>query len=79
MLLYFIHPCVILLVRGFVKITGLTVFINCSPLYYVMVLSISTIVVIGYLWYKDKWMIRKGKAHVSERETGESMDGNIHS
>lgn len=79
MLLYFIHPYVILLVRGFVKITGLTVFINCSPLYYVMVLSISTIVVIGYLGYKDKWMIRKGKAHVSERETGESMDGNIHS
>ncbi len=79
MLLYFIHPYVILLIRGFVKITGLTFFINCSPLYYVMVLSISTIVVMGYLWCKDKCMIQKGKAHVSERKTRESMDGNIHS
>lgn len=41
MLVYFLHPLVILVLRGAVKITHLSVFLTFSPLYYISVCLIS--------------------------------------
>lgn len=50
MLLYFLHPLVILAVRGFVKVTKWTFLLTVSPVYYLTVLSGSLCAVCVCLW-----------------------------
>lgn len=54
-LVYFLHPMVILLLRGFVKLSGLTVLLTVSPLYYLVVMAGSVCMV---------WLLLKGKKEV---------------
>ena len=58
MLLYFLHPAVILAVRGFVKMTGLTFILTVSPVYYIAVLGGSLILVYICLLIWDKFRFR---------------------
>lgn len=53
MLLYFLHPFVILLVRGFVKVTKLSFILTVSPVYYLAVAVGSLCAVYLYLWGKQ--------------------------
>ncbi|MGN1147822.1 MAG: acyltransferase family protein [Lachnospiraceae bacterium] len=64
MLLYFVHPFVILLVRGFVKVTKLSFILTVSPVYYLAVLIGSLCIVYLWLWlrqYATKWQKRRNK------------------
>lgn len=65
MLLYFIHPYSILIIRGFVKVTGLSFLLDISPLYYIAVLSISMIIVIGFMLWQQREICKKGVQDVS--------------
>lgn len=58
MLLYFLHPAVILVVRGFVKVTGLTFLLTVSPVYYIAVLGGSLVLVYICLRIWDKFRLR---------------------
>lgn len=58
MLLYFVHPFVILIVRGFVKVTKFSFILTVSPVYYLAVVMGSLCII--YLWlllrqYMGKW------------------------
>lgn len=66
MLLYFVHPAMILVIRVLVKITGLDIFLTVSPLYYISVLGGSMVIVIGIIWIKQKIKEKKGDENVSE-------------
>lgn len=50
MLLYFLHPFMILVVRGFVKVTKMQVLLEVSPFYYVTVLMGSVAAAYACLW-----------------------------
>lgn len=68
MLVYFLHPLVILVLRGFVKVTGLQIFLKVSPLYYLAVLAGSLCAAWVCLWVQKLWRERKRRQnHVSER------------
>ena len=58
MLLYFLHPAVILAVRGFVKVTGLTFLLTVSPIYYIAVLGGSLVLVYVSLRILEKILKR---------------------
>ncbi|HKM34864.1 MAG TPA: acyltransferase [Lachnospiraceae bacterium] len=66
MLLYFIHPYAILLLRGFVKVTGLSFILSISPIYYVAVLTISIVFVIVFMLWQQRRKCKKGETYVSE-------------
>lgn len=59
MLIYFLHPYVIILLRGGVKLTHWTAFLSLSPLYYVTVLLGSA--VLAWICVRAADMVRKGK------------------
>lgn len=59
MLIYFLHPYVIILLRGGVKLTHWTAFLSLSPLYYVTVLLGSA--VLAWICVRPADMVRKGK------------------
>lgn len=50
MLVYFLHPLVILGVRGLVKVTKLTFLLEVSPVYYLVVAAGSIFTAYGFWW-----------------------------
>lgn len=61
MLLYFLHPFMILVVRGFVKVTKLQLLLELSPLYYVTVLA-GSVAAAYACWWLFGWLKRnRGK------------------
>lgn len=66
MLVYFLHPLVILVLRGFVKVTGLKMFLTVSPLYYLSVLAGSLCAAFLLLWMSAQWQQKRRKIHVSK-------------
>lgn len=66
MLLYYFHPYIILFLRGFVKVTGLSFILSISPLYYVSVLTVSMVFVIGFVLWQQRRKCKKGEDYVSE-------------
>lgn len=73
MLVYFLHPFVILILRGFVKVTKWEVFLKVSPLYYLSVLAGSLCIAFLCLWAEKFWKHKRRKNHVSEKQTRQGM------